>query len=92
MPNTRSAVPELDRVPVVLVLVMVLPVISPDSPVEARSRLVVAVDEVVGPLVAKPEHRDEHQVGQSVQARAAGMPGAQWQRPAAAPTAGPSTG
>ena len=47
--------------PVVLVLVVVEPVVAPHVLVGARARLVVAVDQVVGPLVAGLHRADRHQ-------------------------------
>ena len=79
-----------DGEPVVLVLEMVLAVIPPDRPVETGFRLVVAVDQIVGPLVSEAEHHEDHQERQSeAQPRKCKQRNAQPR--VAPPTAEPST-
>ena len=39
--------------------------ISPDRPIETGFRLVVAVDEVVAPLISETQNGDEHEIGQT---------------------------
>src|SRR5262249_94290 len=48
-----------------LVFEMMKPVMVPYSPIDTGFRLVVAVDEVVTPLVDKTEHREQRQKRQT---------------------------